>query len=158
MLLAVLALSRSMHACAAAQGEPLSRRGGVVPQAEGMPGMYTNNYNVDFINNTVANCATSPFLLTSAAGITVTNTTFVNVLCTQKDMRNYDWEVNGSIVMVANVKGVTFSGNSVITDARCKHPYGNYDHPVVLINATNVNGLVAKTSVDSLLQADSNGG
>jgi hypothetical protein len=120
--------------------------------------MYTNNYNVDFINNTVANCATSPFLLTSAAGITVTNTTFVNVLCTQKDMRNYDWEVNGTIVMVANVKGVTFSGNSVIKDARCKHPYGNYDHPVVLINATNVNGLVAKTSVDSLLQADSTGG
>ncbi len=66
-------------------------------QEWGTPGLYTNNYNVDFINNTIANCATTPFLLTSAAGITVTNTTFVNVLCTQSNTRNFgDWQVRGT--------------------------------------------------------------
>ena len=139
------------------RGELLSL-GGHALQADGTPGLYTNNYNVDFINNTVANCATSPFILTSAAGITVINTTFVNVLCTEKDTRNEEWQVNGTIAMVANVKDITFSGNSVVKDARCKHPYGNYDHPVVMINATNVNGLVPKAPVDSLLQVETTGG
>ena len=56
--------------------------------------------------------------------------------------------------MVANVKDVTFSGNTVIKDERCKHPYGNNNRPVAMVNATNVNGLVPRTPVDSLLQVE----
>ncbi len=126
-------------------------------QVWGTPGLYTNNYNVDFVNNTIANCATTPFLLTSSAGITIINTTFVNVLCTEKDTRTAwfgDWQVDGAIMMVANVRDITFSGNQVVKDGRCKNPYGNYDHPVAMVNATAVNGLVPRAPTDSLLQAD----
>ncbi len=52
-------------------------------QALGTPGEYTNNYNVDFVNNTLVNCGITPLFLTSAAGVSVINTTFINVLCTQ---------------------------------------------------------------------------
>lgn len=65
------------------------------------------------------------------------------------------WQTPGAIVMVANVKDITFSGNSVIRDDRCKFPRGNYEHPVAMVNATAVSGLVPYKGVDSLLQSDS---
>lgn len=61
-------------------------------------------------------------------------------------------QVNGALLEVANVRDVTFSGNSIVVDSRCKTPYGNYNHPIAMVNATNVHGLVP---VDSLLQTDS---
>jgi hypothetical protein len=125
---------------------------GVDPSLWGTPSLYTNNYNVDFINNTIANCATTPMLITSATQVSVLNTTFKNVLCTQREMVNYDWQVEGAIVMAANVLDLTFSGNSIAKDARCRTPYGHYSQPVALVNATHVHGLAARAPVDSMLQ------
>lgn len=134
---------------------------GIDPYIFGSPSLYTNNYNVDFVNNTIANTGSMPFLLTSAAQISIFNTTFVNVLCTQKDTVVYpDWQTRGAIIMVANVEDVTFSGNSILKDARCKTPYGNYSQPVTLVNATNVHGLTTRSPlstipITSMLQRDS---
>lgn len=119
------------------------------------PSAYTNNYNVDFVNNTIANCASNPFVLTSAAGVSVINTSFVNVLCSSMDVGQCNsWEVKGAIAMVANVQDISFAGNNVVIDANCKLPQGSYDHPVALVNATNVTGLSNQSSISSRLQTE----
>ena len=41
-----------------------------------------SNYAVDFVGNKIVNSQTGPFTVTSAAQVTIANTTFVNVLCT----------------------------------------------------------------------------
>ena len=85
--------------------------------------MYANNYNVDFVNNTIANSDTTHFMLTSAARATVTNKTFLNVLCTTKNSQIFgEWVVAGALAMVVNVQDATFSANSAVNDAHCKAP------------------------------------
>lgn len=48
-----------------------------------------------------------------------------------------------ALLMVANVEGVALSGNRALRDARCAGAWGNYRHPVALVNATDVSGLSA---------------
>jgi hypothetical protein len=45
------------------------------------PFIYGNNYNVRFINNTVANSQTPPLTVTTASKIVVQDNRFINVLC-----------------------------------------------------------------------------
>lgn len=68
---------------------------------------------------------------------------------------NESWQIPGAIAMLANVDDITFLGNLVVKDARCKFPRGNYNYPVAMVNATAVSGLVPYKGVDSLLQAES---
>jgi hypothetical protein len=121
---------------------------GVAPvQPSDPPSLFINNWNVAFVNNTLANCATTPMLLTSAANVSVVNTTFLDVLCTQEETTNFGpWQVPGALLMIANAENVTLSGNRAIRDARCVHAYGNYSQPVALVNATNVLGLSGLTN------------
>lgn len=125
---------------------------GVSPAQPGdLPSVFINNWNVSFVNNTIANCATTPMLLTSAASVSVVNTTFLDVLCTQEETTNFGpWQVPGALLMIANADNVTLSGNRVIRSARCAHAYGNYSHPVALVNATNIRGLSGLTSSGGL--------
>lgn len=97
------------------------------------------------VNNTIANSVTTPFLLTSAANVSVLDTTFTNVLCRGdgEDVPVFDWQVKDALMMIANVEGVTLAGNRARKDARCAHAWGNYEHPVALVNATDVSGLRA---------------
>jgi hypothetical protein len=44
-----------------------------------------SNYAVDFVGNKIVNTQTGPFTVTSAAQVTIANTTFVNVLCVNND-------------------------------------------------------------------------
>lgn len=45
------------------------------------PFIYGNNYNVRFINNTVASSQTPPLTVTTASKIVVQDNRFINVLC-----------------------------------------------------------------------------
>ena len=122
---------------------------GMSPAQPGAPpSAFTNNWNVSFVNNTLANCATTPMLLTSAANVSVVNTTFVDVLCSQATTTDFDpgWQAAGALLMLANIDGVTLSGNRVVQDAQCAHAYGSYSRPVALVNATDVRGVTAWSS------------
>ena len=122
---------------------------GMSPAQPGAPpSLFTNNWNVSFVNNTIANCATTPMLLTSAANVSVVNTTFVNVLCSQASTTDFDpgWQVAGALLMLANVANVTLIGNRAVQDALCAHAYGNISRPVALVNATGVRGLSGLSS------------
>ena len=69
---------------------------------------FTNNYNVRFVNNTIANAASTPFLLTSAANVTVANTTFLNVLCRDDDdMPAFDWQVTKACMTAIKSPGLS---------------------------------------------------
>ena len=127
---------------------------GMDTDLSGTPTLYTNNFNVDFINNRIQNCGLTPFLMTSSAQVRVINTSFVNVLCFDEDTTNYNWQVKGSLIFLANVDNITFSGNTATTNSGCRHMYGNYNQPVALVNATNIHGLTAAPKVDALLLRD----
>ena len=111
----------------------------------GLPALpqYTNNYNVHIVGNTIVNSIHTPLTITSAAQIIVANNTFANVLCAGDDTASFPWETPNSIVTLANVEYVTFSGNAVTINSDCLAPVGNYTQPVSMVNATGIYGLAA---------------
>ena len=114
---------------------------GIDPFKWEVPPQWTNNYNIRFVDNTVVNVQKSPFTVTSSADILIANTTFVNVLCANNNTEFFEWATPGSLIFLANVKGIRFSGNKIINDEHCKHPSGNYAEPVSMVNATGIQGL-----------------
>ena len=114
---------------------------------------FCSNYAVDFVGNKLVNVQKGPITITSAAQITISNTTFVNVLCEKGDTMAFAWETPGSLVFLANVANVTFSGNEIVNNEGCQYPNGNYAHPVSMVNATGIEGLQTP-SLASLLQKD----
>ena len=117
-----------------------------------------SNYAVDFIGNTIVNTQRSPFVVTSSAQISIQNTTFVNVLCHSNTTTalGFYWQEPGSVIFLANVDDITFSGNHVVTDQGCPHPFGNYEHPVSMYNASNIHGLHPQAQpIASFLARDS---
>lgn len=108
---------------------------------------------MDFVGNKIVNVHTAPLTITSAVQVTVTNTSFVNVLCVSGATSPFEWATPGALVFMANVDNVSFSGNQIVNNENCRQPSGNYVHPVSMVNATNINGLEAPT-LASLLQRD----
>ena len=93
--------------------------------------------------------------MTSAAGISIINTTFVNVLCSNVTIEHCNsWQVDKALIMLANVRDVSFSGNSVNVNGRCRYPSGKYDSPVAIVNASEIYGLEAPPEVHTLLQTE----
>ena len=115
--------------------------------------MSCSDYAVDFVGNKIVNVHTAPLTITSAAQITVVNTTFVNDLCVSGGVSPFSWATPGALVFLANVNNVSLSGNQIVNNENCHQPSGNYAHPVSMVNATNITGLEAP-SLASLLQLD----
>jgi len=114
-----------------------------------------SNYAVDFVGNTIVNVQQSPFTVTSAAQVTIQNTTFINVLCHDKDVQAFTWAAPGSLIAMANVENVSISGTHIHTNRLCKSPSGDHARPVFMVNATNVQGVLPIGSpAPSLLQED----
>lgn len=111
---------------------------------------------MDFVGNTIVNVQSSPFTVTSSAQVSIVNTTFVNVLCAGGKTEFFDWASPGSIIFLANVADVTFSGNAVHNNDKCRIPSGNYSQPVSMVNATNIQGLQPQPQAPTatLLQKD----
>ena len=106
-----------------------------------------SNYAVDFVRNTVVNAHQSPLIVTSAAQVTLQNTTFVNVLCYDNDTQHFDWSAPGSVVALANVVNVSISGTQIYNNELCQSPSANYDLPLSMVNATNVQGVHPAASI-----------
>jgi hypothetical protein len=69
---------------------------------------------------------------------------FINVMCSAftTNTRYYGWEVYDTPIQLVDTYGVTFSGNSITTDAGCAAPQVNYAAPVYLNNVTHIVGTV----------------
>ncbi|KAK9907981.1 hypothetical protein WJX75_000985 [Coccomyxa subellipsoidea] len=111
------------------------------------PFIYGNNYNVRFINNTVANSQTPPLTVTTASKIVVQDNRFINDLCSAvvDNTRDYPWQLQQEPLQLANVYGVTFSNNQLIFNSGCpRGPTGqtNLAAPVYLVNVTHIVGAV----------------
>ena len=65
----------------------------------------------------------------------------MNVLCKDNDTAIFKWQTPRSIIFLANVHHVAFSGNAVQMGAGCANPSGNYAMPVSMVNAINIKGL-----------------
>ena len=110
---------------------------------------------MDFLRNTIANVQQSPFVVTSAARVTIQDTTFVNVLCHGNDTQYFKWAPPGSLVALANVDDVSVKGTRIRNNEQCLSPSGNYAQPVSTVNATHVQGLLPTDSAAAtVLQGD----
>ena len=108
---------------------------------------------MDLVGNKIVNVNSAPLTITSAAQVTVVNTSFVNVLCVRGAQSPFPWATPGALVFMANVNNVSFSGDHIVNDQNCYQPSGNYAHPVSMVNATNVTGLEGQApTIASLLQ------
>ena len=122
------------------------------------PNVYScwcSNYKVDFLRNTIANVRQSPFVVTSAAQVTIHDTSFVNVLCHGNDTQYFKWAPPGSLIALANVDNVTVKGTRIRNNEQCPTPSGNYAQPVSMVNATHVQDLPpADSAAATVLQGD----
>ncbi len=114
-----------------------------------------SNYKVDFLRNTIANVCQSPFVVTSAAQVTIQDTSFVNVLCHGNDTQYFKWAPPGSLIALANVDNVSVKGTRIRNNEQCPTPSGNYAQPVSMVNATHVQGMPsADSAAATVLQGD----
>ena len=90
------------------------------------------------MRNTIANVRQSPFVVTSAAQVTIQDTSFVNVLCHGNDTRYFSWAAAGSLIALANTDNVSIKGTQIYNNELCLSPSGNYAQPVSMVNATHV--------------------
>lgn len=116
---------------------------------------WCSNYGVDFLRNTIVNVRQSPFVVTSAAQITIQDTSFVNVLCHGNDTQYFQWAPPGSLVALVNVDGVSVKGTRIHNNEQCLSPSGNYAQPVSVVNATHTQGMQPPDSASAtILQGD----
>ena len=99
------------------------------------------------MRNTVVNVHQSPLTVTSAAQITIQNTTFVTVLCHDTQSQHFDCSAPGSVVALANVVNVSVEGTQIYNNKLCLNPSANYALPLSMVNATNVRGVHPAASV-----------
>ena len=85
---------------------------------------------MDFLRNTIVNVRQSPFVVTSAAQVTLKDTSFINVLCHGNDTQYFTWAPAGSLVALANVDGVSIEGTQIHNNELCPSPSGDYAQPV----------------------------
>ena len=101
------------------------------------------------------NVRQSPFVVTSAAQVTLKDTSFINVLCHGNDTQYFTWAPAGSLVALANVDGVSIEGTQIHNNELCPSPSGDYAQPVSEVNATHVQGMLpADSAAATVLQGD----